>query len=70
MKKSILTIAALIALIPYEIGISEDWKHFLVTVGGILIILLIIAPRKEKSFFYKMKEGASFVENSPINKDL
>ena len=54
MKKSILTIAALIALIPYEIGISEDWKHFLVTVGGILIILLIIAPRKEKSFFDKI----------------
>ena len=70
MKKSIITIAALIALIPYEIGIPEEWKHFFVTVGGLLIILLIVAPRTEKSFFEIKKKSSSFIENAPADKDL
>jgi hypothetical protein len=68
MKKSIVTLAALIALTP-ELGFPEAWKNAFVVIGGILIIVLVLVPRKEKIVRIKKKEENSFVENNPADKE-
>ncbi|MCK9352063.1 MAG: hypothetical protein WCT49_02575 [Candidatus Paceibacterota bacterium] len=67
MKKSIVTLAFLIALMP-QLGFPELWKNIFITAGGLLIILLVLIPRREKDRT-KIKGGASFVENGPAHKE-
>ena len=69
MKKSIVTLAFLIALMPYEIGINESWKNIFITASGLLIILLVLTPRKEKPVYEGKKDSVSFVESNPANKE-
>lgn len=68
MKKSIVTVALLIALMPYEIGIGEYWKNIFITVGGLLIIFLVLVPRNEKTLGEKKKDELSFAENRPTKE--
>ena len=68
MKKSIVILAACIALMP-QLGFPDLWKNIFITFGGLLIILLVLVPRKEKIVREKGKESVSFVENNPQNKE-
>ena len=67
MKKSFITLAILIAVVPH-LGFPQMWKDVFITVAAILIIVLVIIPRtgapKEKT-----KREASFVESSPQPKE-
>ena len=67
MKKSIAVLGSIIALIPYEIGINESWKNAIITILGLLIVFLVLVPRKEKIVKEKKKDDTSFVENNPIS---
>jgi len=64
MKKSIVTLAAFVALMPW-LGFLEDWKKVFFTLSGLLIIALVLIPRMEKGASVKKKEDASFVESAP-----
>lgn len=68
MKKSIVTLAFFIALMP-QLGFPELWKNIFITLGGLLIILLVLLPRKEKGVESKIKGGISFMENNPVDKE-
>jgi hypothetical protein len=68
MKKSIVTLAFFIALMP-QLGFPELWKNIFITLGGLLIILLVLIPRKEKFLEAKTKGGISFTENNPADKE-
>jgi hypothetical protein len=68
MKKSIVTLAFFIALMP-QLGFPELWKNIFITFGGLLIVLLVLIPRKEKSLEVKIKGGISFTENNPADKE-
>jgi len=68
MKKSIVTLAFIMALVPW-FGIFEDWKKVLISLSGILIVVLVLIPRKEKSSRRTDQAGVYYMENDPQNKE-
>lgn len=68
MKKSFITLAVLIALVPH-LGFPQMWKDTFITIAAALIIALVATPRKEIAPEEKAKREASFVESSPEAKE-
>lgn len=67
MKKSFVTLGLLIALTPH-LGVPQSWKDLFLTIAGLLIVLLVLAPRNSRREKVK-KETSSFIENTPEHKD-
>jgi hypothetical protein len=67
MKKSIATLAFLIIIAPHS-GVPEPWPEYFITLAALLIIVLVLIPRKEGAVLPKKKEGATFIESTPENK--
>ncbi len=63
MKKSFITLAILIAIFPY-LGFPQLWKDFFITIAAVLIIILVVIPRREPSSRERTKE-TWFSENVP-----
>ena len=68
MKKSFITLALLIVVVPW-LGFPQFWKDTFVTIAGILIIVLVIIPRRELSLMNKTKKETSFTESNPLPKE-
>lgn len=65
MKKSFITLAVLIALVPH-LGFPQMWKDVFVSIAAMLIIVLTVIPRKETVLsMEKVTRGVSFIEGSP-----
>ncbi len=64
MKKSFITLAVLIALVPH-LGFPQAWKNAFVTVSAALIIVLVVIPRKESNPREYNKKETSFTQNAP-----
>jgi hypothetical protein len=67
MKKSFITLAIFIALVPH-LGFPQMWKDVFVSIAAALIIVLVAIPRKETVPQEKTKREASFIESSPEAK--
>lgn len=69
MKKSFITLAILIAIVPH-LGFPQMWKDAFVTAAAALIIVLSAIPRRDMSPAQeKIKKEASFIESSPEVKE-
>jgi hypothetical protein len=68
MKKSFITLAVLVAIVPH-LGFPQMWKDVFVTVAAVLIIVLVVIPRREPALREKTKKEASFIENTPNTKE-
>ncbi|GEM_PF-2982128 len=69
MKKSFITLAVLIAIVPH-LGFPQVWKDIFVSIAALLIIVLVAVPRRETaSSVEKVKREASFIESSPQPKE-
>ncbi len=68
MKKSIATLAFLI-IIAAQGGFPETWRYYFITASAILIVALVLIPRKENSSIQRKKENATFTENSLVIKE-
>lgn len=68
MKKSFITLAVLIVIVPH-LGFPQIWKDVFVTIAALLIIVLVVIPRKETSPRESSKKEASFIENFPQSKE-
>lgn len=64
MKKSFITLAILIILV-VQSGLPPAWKNTFVTISALLMIVLVVIPRKEIVPEEKVKKETSFVESSP-----
>lgn len=65
MKKSFITLAVLVALVPH-LGFPQMWKDVFVSIAAILIIVLVIIPRRESApRGGSAKREASFIEGAP-----
>ncbi|MFA5830456.1 MAG: hypothetical protein WC878_01365 [Candidatus Paceibacterota bacterium] len=67
MKKSIATLAFLI-IVAVQDGFPENWRYYFIVIAGMLIIALVLIPRKENAVLQKKKESATFMENAPEDK--
>jgi hypothetical protein len=67
MKKSIATLAMLI-IVAAQGGFPENWRYYFINIAALLIIALVLIPRKESTVLVKKKESTTFVENNPENK--
>ncbi len=67
MRKSFITLGLLIALMP-QLGIYQLWKDIFFTIAGLLVVLLVIAPRSAPREKIK-KEPKTFIENSPTTQE-
>lgn len=69
MKKSFITLAVLIAIVPH-LGFPQMWKDVFVSIAAALIIVLVVIPRKDMPPVQeKIKKEASFIESSPEVKE-
>lgn len=68
MKKSFITLAVLVAIVPH-LGFPQMWKDVFVTLAAILIIVLVVIPRSATATKEKTKKEASFVESAPQQKE-
>lgn len=68
MKKSFITLAVLIILV-IQSGLPPAWKNTFVTISALLMIVLVVIPRKEIVPEEKVKKETSFVESSPEVKE-
>ena len=68
MKKSFITLAVLVAIVPH-LGFPQMWKDVFVSIAAVLIIVLVVIPRSAMTPKEKTKGEASFVESSPDVKE-
>ena len=68
MKKSFITLAVLIAIVPH-LGFPQMWKDVFVSIAAVFIIILVVIPRTAMVPKEKTKREASFVESSPDVKE-
>lgn len=68
MKKSFITLAVLIAIVPH-LGFPQMWKDVFITIAAVLVIILVVIPRTVIAPKEKPKKEASFVESSPEVKE-
>lgn len=67
MKRSFITLAILIALVP-QLGFPQVWKDTITGVSSLLIVLLVVVPRKELTSRENRRE-TWFSENVPPVKE-
>lgn len=68
MKKSFITLAVLVAIVPH-LGFPQLWKDIFVSIAAVLILVLVVIPRTAMTPKEKIKKEASFVESSPEVKE-
>ncbi|MCX6739487.1 MAG: hypothetical protein NT098_05600 [Candidatus Parcubacteria bacterium] len=68
MKKSIVTLALLIVIAAQD-GFPETWKYRFITLAALLIVALVLIPRKDAFVLLKKKEVSTFTENAPESKE-
>jgi hypothetical protein len=68
MKKSFITLAILIAIVPH-LGFPQVWKDIFVSISAVLIIVLVVIPRSAMTPKEKTKRETSFIENLPQSKE-
>ena len=68
MKKSIVALALLIVIAAQD-GFPETWKYRFITLAALLIIALVLIPRKDPVVLLKKKEISTFTENAPEGKE-
>lgn len=66
MKKSFITLAVLVAIVPH-LGFPQVWKDVFTTIAALLIIALVAIPRKEVVQRENGRESW-FTENAPHQK--
>lgn len=67
MKKSFITLAILIAIVPH-LGFPQVWKDVFISIAAVLIVVLVLIPRSAMTPKEKSKRETSFVESSPQSK--
>lgn len=68
MKKSFITLAVLIAIVPW-LGFGYTAQSWFVTIAALLMIVLVVIPRTVMTPKEKIQKETSFVESSPEVKE-